>query len=228
MIGAVPEGDTILSIAGQRRPALLWSRHRRVVTPQRAMGWTAGPRSLRGPASVGRHPRQAPLPALRQRPHHALPPADVGRWRVFERGSPGRIARPPPGTAVLTWLAGDSNRDPGGGPVQRPDPGADARHAAALGPLSAPAGPGHPCRPSSTGRDPSPPSLRRSDPARRRRAAGPANLGRHRQPVEEREPLVLPDRSLAPAQRRQRRGAGDRRPLCARPDDAARSGAAGG
>ena len=127
----MPEGDTILSIAGQLRPVLVGKPVERLSTPQRRHALDRWPEKLGGARvrSIDTHGKHLFLRwdnGLTIHSHLRM----SGRWRIFERGfDQGRLSR-------AAWLVIET-----AGPLHRPvpgsDPGADEGQPDDLRPLPA-------------------------------------------------------------------------------------------
>ena len=179
-LGAGRESDP-----GDRDPAAA-PRHGPLA---RAPGRTRG--------ALGGRPREAPLRALRRRPHAPLAPAhgrQVG-------GVPARTALAP---EPATGVARDPHARARGGAVRRAGARADDRVANALRPAARGARARHPGRGARLRRVPAPAAPGRSHARHRRRSAGPAQHRGHREPLEGRGVLPRRRQSLARGGRRAR------------------------
>ena len=142
----MPEGDTILSIAGRLRPVLVGKPLEKIETPQRRHALDRWPEKLAGARirAIDTHGKHLFLRwdnGLTIHSHLRM----SGRWRIFER--PFDVGRAGP-----RGVARARDRGPHRRAVPRPDPGADPRQPPAAttptcggwGPTSSPR--------SSTGR----------------------------------------------------------------------------
>src|SRR3954469_7221593 len=143
----------------------------------------------------GRRARQAPDDPLRGWPHDPLAPADdrvVGRLSARQALAPRQASR----------VVGHPHRRPRGRPVRRTRSRADDRWPDPLRSAHQATRAGRAGRGVRRCRVPAAAARRRSDPHARRRAARPADRGRHREHVEGRGVLARGDRSMAAPIRR--------------------------
>ena len=187
----MPEGDTILSIAQRLRPVLVGHTLERVETPQRRHALDRWPEKLAGARvrSIDTHGKNLFLRfdnAMTIHSHLRM----SGRWRIFEQGfDQGKRAR-------SAWLVLETS---GHSVVQYNGPILTLMRDSRLrfDPYLRRLGPGHPGEGARLAGDPDAAAKRRSDAAGRRRDPGSAHARRHRESLEEREPLRVQDRSVA-------------------------------